>query len=172
MFNTQAAQHGIKTVAFCRTNMSREENRSISSTRSHLVSILDAIPETELAAFVDTIPTTQFVNYFFVMKELYIHNYLSSSDQRQSDREKIAIFNYILNGTALPEAFSERRKLQLAALKRLVERDSSLRIEVEAFLRIANILYSQRPATAGGRRRKTKRNTRRSRRSMKNINRR
>ena len=146
--------------------MPRQENLSISSTRSHLISILDAIPETELAAFVDTIATTQLFAYFSVMNILYIDNYLSS-DQGQSDRDKIAIFNYILNGTALPEAFSERRKLQLAALKRLVERDSSLRSEVDAYLRIANILSSQRPATAGGRRRtrKQKRCIKRSRRN-------
>ena len=140
--------------------MPLQENQSNSSITRRIISTLDAIPETELAAFVDTIPVRFLAEYYDIMVYLYIDNY--QYPPRYYSFEIVSIFKYLLNETALPETFSERRKLQLAALKKLVERSSVLRELAQSEITSHHIFNP-----AGGRRRtrKQKRSSNRLRRN-------
>ncbi len=139
--------------------MPRQENRSSSSTNRRIESILDALPESELADFVDSIPTRSLERYYEIMEDLFIRSY-----RRPYSLENLSIYNYLVNGTALPETFSERRKLQLAALKKLVERSSVLRELAQGEI-TSHQIYNP----AGGRRR-TRKQKRKSKRSRRNHN--
>lgn len=143
-----------------------EMSENTLSRHQNLEAILDRTPPDQLAAFVERIPLTIIDKYAEAMFKLYIVNYITRDDNDIA-RELLAIYNYLLDGAALPESLTERRKLQLAAYKRVIERASdNVRIMIWARrygLRLA--LNTSQPSSGGRRHTRKQRSKRRSQKS-------
>ena len=143
------------------------ENRSLVPGQRRVEAILDSIPPSDLAAFVEDIPNNQITRYLMVMYSQFVDS--TYTYVRGSPRH-LAILNYIIDGTALPESFTERQKLQLAALKRVFERANADAREVLTSFRARELAYRQQQAQSsthtGGKRHSRKRSMRRRRKSI------
>lgn len=144
------------------------ENRSLVPGQRRIEAILDSMPPSDLAAFVEDIPNNQITRYLMVMFSQFVdstHTYVRGSSPRH-----LAILNYIIDGTALPESFTERQKLQLAALKRVFERANADAREVLTSFRARELAYRQQQAQSsthtGGKRHSRKRSIRQRRKSI------